>query len=200
MTLSGSTPRIRALQLYYGALLVAVAITDPVYGHSAAGRIAELAGLVLVAAATLARIWTTLYIAGHKGERIVTQGPYARCRHPLYALSIVASLGIGLATRSLVLALLTLVVAAGLHFAAALREERQLEATLGESYRWYAQQVARFCPRVTRIDTPARIDVSTAIYRKAFLDAGSILALYVAIVLIALARDAGLWPALAKLY
>jgi len=95
---------------------------------------------------------------------------------------------------------LTLVVVAGLHFAAALREERHLEATLGEGYRSYAEQVARFCPRVTKIEMPARIEVSTAIYRKAFLDAGSILALYVAIVLIALARDAGLWPALAQLY
>lgn len=200
MTLSGSTPRIRTLQLYYSTLLAAVAVVDPICGKGPAGRVAELAGLVLVAVATLARIWTTLFIAGHKGERVVTQGPYGRCRHPLYALSMVASFGIGLATRSLVLGLTTIIVAGILHFAAALREERLLEVTLGESYRFYAQRVARFWPRVAEAEKLARLDVSTAIYWKAFLDAGSILALYVAILLIGLARDAGAWPALAKFY
>jgi protein-S-isoprenylcysteine O-methyltransferase Ste14 len=188
------------LQLYYGVLLATVAVADPLCGHGLAGRIAELAGLVLVAAATLARLWTTLFIAGHKEERVVTEGPYAWCRHPLYAFSIVASAGIGLTTRSWVLGLVTVVVVAILHFFAASREERMLEATLGASYRLYAQRLARFWPRATSGETPAQIEVKTGIYWKAYLDAGSIFALYVAIELIGLARDAGVWPSLAKLY
>ena len=200
MTRSTSTPRIRVLQVYYGLLLAAVAVCEPLYGPSSTGRVLELAGLLLVALAALGRIWTTLHIAGHKDERVVTAGPYARCRHPLYAFNIVGSVGLGLATRSMVLTLVTACVSLALHFGALVREERNLQATLGATYRDYAARVSRLCPRSAHAEAPATLAISPAICWKAFLDAGSLLALYVALELIATGRDAGLWRTLVNVY
>jgi protein-S-isoprenylcysteine O-methyltransferase Ste14 len=200
VTRSASTPRIRALQLYYCLLLAAVAVCEPICWHGVAARAMELAGLAIVAVAVLGRIWTTLHIAGRKDQRVVAAGPYGRCRHPLYTLSILASLGIGLATRSTVLTLATVGVSLVLHFAAMVREERNLEAALGTPYRDYAARVPRFWPRLGRLELPATLTVSRSIYWKAILDAGSILALYVALELIAAGRDAGVWRTLFSVY
>ena len=94
-----------------------------------------LLGFALVVLAVLARLWTTLFIAGRKETTLVRDGPYAVCRHPLYAASIAGAAGIGLATRSLVLAAcVPLVVAAQLTLAAR-REEILLEQMHGEAWR-----------------------------------------------------------------
>jgi protein-S-isoprenylcysteine O-methyltransferase Ste14 len=186
--------------LYYCLLLAVVAVSEPLYWRAALGRVVELAGFALIAIATLGRVWTTLYIAGRKDASTVVQGPYARCRHPLYALSVLASLGLGLATRSVVLALVTISVSLALHITAAIREERSLQATLGSAYREYAARVPRFWPRRADVHLPASLVVSPAILWKAFLDAGSMMALYIAFEMVAAGRDAGLWPTLLSVY
>ncbi|HZF16217.1 MAG TPA: isoprenylcysteine carboxylmethyltransferase family protein [Steroidobacteraceae bacterium] len=200
MTRSDSTPRIRILQAYYVLLLIAVAICRPALTGSGIGRLLELGGLALVGLAALGRIWTTLYIAGQKDARITVTGPYARCRHPLYALSILASAGLGLATRSLTLAAITAVLSTALHVAAALAEERKLTAMFGREYSTYAANVPRFWPAHATTSSPGSVQANAAIYWKAFLDAGSMLGLYVAMELIAAGRDAGLWPTLVGAY
>jgi protein-S-isoprenylcysteine O-methyltransferase Ste14 len=188
------------LQAYYGLLLVAVAVCRPVYGETRLGFFAAMTGFVLIALATLGRIWTTLYIAGHKDARIVTTGPYAHSRHPLYGLSIVASLGVGLVTRSVVLAASTLALSAALHVAAALAEERRLAVMPGGEYLDYAARVPMFWPRASGAQAPAQLSVAPSIYWKAFLDGGSMLALYVALELIRAGRETGLWRTLFDVY
>ena len=43
-----------------------------------------LAGMILVGIASLGRMWCSLYIAGYKDDKLVTDGPYSLCRNPLY--------------------------------------------------------------------------------------------------------------------
>ncbi len=200
VTTSASTARIRVLQAYYCLLLAAVAVCQPVYADAKIGRLAAITGFVLIALATLGRIWTSLYIAGNKDARVVMSGPYARCRHPLYCLSIVASLGLGLVTRSVALAALTVASSLVLHVAAALAEERRLAAMLGGEYLDYAARVPRFWPRRARVQVPAALTVAPSIYWKAFLDGGTVFALYVALELIGAGRGAGLWRPLFSVY
>ncbi len=200
MTRSDSTPRIRILQAYYVLLLVAVAVCRPGLAGSATGRLLELGGLALLGFAALGRIWTTLFIAGQKDSRVAVSGPYARCRHPLYALSIVASIGLGLATQSLSLAAISAAFAIILHVTAAIAEERKLTATFGDEYTAYAARVPRFWPARTRITPPEFVQANAAIYWKAFLDAGAIFGFYVAMEFIAAGRDAALWTTLVRIY
>ena len=57
-------------------------------------------GIVLVAVASLGRMWCSLYIAGYKDNRLVKEGPYSLCRNPLYFFSMIGVVGIGCATET----------------------------------------------------------------------------------------------------
>lgn len=199
MSASGSTPRIRLTQSIYLLALLAIAASDGRALGGAGAVLAQAAGFLLVAAAVLGRVWTTLFIAGRKGEQLVTDGPYSACRHPLYLCSVLAAAGIGLTARSLVLAIAlpaTIGLVTGL---AARREERALAAAHPAAWNAYRQRVPAFWPAWRLYRVPERVDVPTAIYRKAFLDAGSFLALWLAVLLAESLRAGGAWPALFRM-
>jgi protein-S-isoprenylcysteine O-methyltransferase Ste14 len=199
VSVSGSTPRIRLTQSIYLLALAAVAASDGRALGGAAAVLAQAAGFLLVAAAVLGRLWTTLFIAGRKGEQLVSDGPYSACRHPLYLCSVLAAAGIGLTARSLLLALV-LPAAIGLVTAlAARREERELRALHPGAWDAYRLRVPAFWPAWRQYRAPERVDVPTAIYRKAFLDAGSFLALWLAVLLAESLRAGGAWPALFRM-
>ena len=122
MGTTDSRPRVRLALAIYLLTLAAVAASDGRAIEGAAALVAQAFGFLLVSAAVLGRLWTTLFIAGRKGEQLVVDGPYARARHPLYSWSIVAALGIGLSTRSAILTF-ALPVAIGIGVVLAARRE-----------------------------------------------------------------------------
>ena len=93
------------------------------------------------------RIWATLYIGGHKGKDLITEGPYSICRNPLYlgvfflVLSVAFFLGSPLMTLGIVLALLVYLRAT------VASEERRLASRQGDAFDQYCQRVPRFWPR-----------------------------------------------------
>jgi len=199
MTASASTPRIRLTRLIYLLVLAAAALSEGRAVQGDAGLLAQAAGFLLVAAAVLGRLWTTLFIAGRKEEELVREGPYSICRHPLYLCSVIASLGIALTTRSVVLtvALPALVgVIAGI---AARREDRALSQAHPDDWPVYRDAVPGFLLAWSRHRMPDRVSVPPTIYRKAFLDAASFLALWLAVLLLETLRAGGAWPALFRL-
>ncbi len=195
MTRSASTPRLRLILLWYVLVILLVAVSERPWSHRWSGELAWLAGLLLIAAAALGRIWCSAFIAGHKDEQLVTWGPYSLCRHPLYALSMLAGVGIGLATRSVILLLSTVLLVVVLHVRAAHREDRLLLARHGDAFRRYAAQVPSLLPRRWRADTPASATVNFGLFWKSFLDAGSLFALYAAISVCDVLQRALHWPA-----
>ena|SRR5688572_19059638 len=100
MTDSASTPRLRATFAIYLALIATTAVIGPQQVPAWLYYVMSIAGFILVTLACLGRIWTSVFIAGHKDAELVTTGPYARCRHPLYSCSMLGALGLGLATKS----------------------------------------------------------------------------------------------------
>src|SRR5262245_12361134 len=175
MTTSSSTPRLRITLAWYVVLLVLVAVTDR-NALGAGGAWASLAGLVLMVLAALGRIWVSVHIAGRKNERLVTTGPYAMCRHPLYALSLLGGLGVGLATRSIALTAATLAVLSALYSMAIRSEERWLRHEYGAAFDEYCARVPALLPRWNRDGVePQTVTVALTVYWKAFLDAASFL-------------------------
>ena len=81
-------------------------------------------------------------------ERLVTTGPYAWCRNPMYLGHIVFLLGLTLALQSVVAALITVATAIWFHFRVR-RDERRLQALFGRAYQEYAAHVSRWIPRRT---------------------------------------------------
>lgn len=195
MTASVSTPRIRLTQLIYLLVLAAVALSGGRAFEGGAGQLAQATGFLLVTAAVLGRLWTSLFIAGRKEEELVREGPYSCCRHPLYLCSVIASFGIGLTTRSVILMVaLPVAIGASVWFAAR-REDRMLLQAHRVDWLAYRDAVPAFWPAWSKHRMPDRVSVPPGIYRKAFLDAASFLALWLAVLLLETLRAGGAWPA-----
>ncbi|WP_410786313.1 methyltransferase family protein [Kribbella sp. C-35] len=79
-------------------------------------------------------------------ERLVTSGPYALSRNPMYVGWVLAQLGIGLITGSGWILATVPAVGAGLH-RDVVREERRLARTFGDEYERYSERVGRYLPR-----------------------------------------------------
>jgi protein-S-isoprenylcysteine O-methyltransferase Ste14 len=199
MTRSRSTPRIRFTQALYVLVVLVVPVASGQTFSGLGGATAQLAGLFLVSVAAVGRLWTSLFIAGRKDRQLVQDGPYAISRNPLYLLSVVGALGIGLATRSLVMTIaLPLVLA--IVFARVVRAEEDLLAALhGQEYASYARSVPRFWPDLSLRRDAGEVLVPAAVYFKAFLDAASFLLLYCLVIAGNLLAQYGLTPALLRL-
>jgi protein-S-isoprenylcysteine O-methyltransferase Ste14 len=186
MTESASTPRLRATFAIYLGLVAASAVWGPVHDGGAAWYATGIAGFLCVALACLGRLWSSVFIAGHKDESLVTTGPYARLRHPLYACSMLGALGLGLTSRSVLLAAIVVVLIAALVIYAAACEEQFLAEQFPEEFAAYCAAVPhKWWPGTRAGPLPERVDVHPALYRKAFLDAGSFFALWLLVALAA---------------
>jgi protein-S-isoprenylcysteine O-methyltransferase Ste14 len=186
MTESASTPRLRTTFAIYLALIAATAFIGLREMPAWAYYSANVLGFVLVAMACLGRIWTSVFIAGHKDAELVTTGPYARCRHPLYACSIVGALGLGIASKSLLLCALVVLLISALVIYAASCEEQFLADAFPEQFTAYVGATPNMWWPRRGAALPQQLDVRPAVYWKAFLDAGSFFVLYV---LVSLAAD-----------
>jgi len=185
MTDSASTP-------IYLALIAATAVVGPREIPAAWHYLADIAGFLCVALACLGRLWSSVFIAGHKDEQLVTTGPYALCRHPLYACSVLGALGLGLTSNSVLLCLIVVVLIAALVIYAASCEEQFLADAFPEEFKAYvAATPNKWWPRLKRAPLPEHLDVRPSVYWKAFLDAGSFFVLYV---LVALAAEFRVMP------
>lgn len=80
-------------------------------------------------------------------ERLVTTGPFAWCRNPMYLGHIVFLLGVTLILQSLFAALLTAATVVWFHFRVR-RDEKRLLARFGQPYQQYSARVSRWIPRL----------------------------------------------------
>jgi|tagenome__1003787_1003787.scaffolds.fasta_scaffold20739599_2 protein-S-isoprenylcysteine O-methyltransferase Ste14 len=136
------------------------ALASWIAAHSALAKdhiarlIFALAALLTFSAAAI-RTWASAYLHSHvvhdtalHSERLVADGPYRFVRNPLYVGVILVGIGMGsMANRYgfFVIVIGMFVIAFRLIF----REEAQLLASQGESYRRYLQTVPRLIPAFT---------------------------------------------------
>ena len=109
------------------------------------------AGFILLSAA-----WRVLYQAQRTGT-LATTGPYARIRHPQYVGFVLILVGF-LFQWPTILTLAMFPVLLVMYWRLSLREERDVEAEMGDVYRRYAEQVPRFVPRLKDIFTSPAVE------------------------------------------
>jgi protein-S-isoprenylcysteine O-methyltransferase Ste14 len=80
-------------------------------------------------------------------ERLVTRGPFALCRNPMYLGHLIFLAGLALSLRSWAGAALALGTAAWLQFRVR-GDERRLAVRFGEPYMQYCSRVKRWIPVV----------------------------------------------------
>jgi protein-S-isoprenylcysteine O-methyltransferase Ste14 len=122
-------------------------------------RAASLAGFLLYAIGLAGTFASQLYMGSSwrigvdTAERtaLVTSGPFAVVRNPIYTALLAGWLGIVLIDPNLIqlAALLTSLV--GLELQTRLVEEPYLLRTHGDAYRSYARRVGRFVPALGRL-------------------------------------------------
>lgn len=118
--------------------VAAVALSHPSSRSLAVGALVGACGEAV-------RIWA----AGHleKGREVTRSGPYRWTRHPLYAGSSIMGVGLGVASRSLLVSALVLAYLAVTIGAAIRTEEAHLTNTFGAEYSAYRQGTAAPVPR-----------------------------------------------------
>lgn len=113
--------------------------------------IRSLGGALVLAAIAFA-LWgqQTMRAAGtnirpdEPATAIVSDGPFAFTRNPLYLSLLAMFAGIGVASASLTFLAVIVPLALVLHYGVVLPEERYLEAKFGDTYRAYRARVRRW--------------------------------------------------------
>ena len=105
--------------------------------------------LVFLAGAAM-RLWATLYVGGRKGKELITNGPYAFCRNPLYVGSFLIALSVGLFLNSAVAVVGALLASVAFLAWVIPIEEARLSARFGDKYRAYCAATPRLIPSVPR--------------------------------------------------
>lgn len=80
-----------------------------------------------------------------QGHHLVTTGPYARMRHPLYTAMFIWTIALALLTANWIFAVLAVLVIAALVRRVPWEEQMMLEA-FGDDYRAYMGHTGRFLP------------------------------------------------------
>ena len=91
-------------------------------------------------------------IAIQEEHALVTTGPYARTRHPMYTALNAFSFSISLTTSNLLVIIFATLVIVPFPWIARAEEQVLLE-TFGEEYREYMKRTGRFFPRIRQSST-----------------------------------------------
>lgn len=111
-------------------------LAEPTWASMLLGLPISLAGLAI-------RAWAAGHLA--KNQDLATGGPYAWVRNPLYLATLIAALGIAVASRNWVLAVVFAAVFLLVYLPVVELEEQHLRQIF-PAYEAYAQQVHRLLP------------------------------------------------------
>lgn len=142
------TSRLRRTRLFLvPVLLLAVFSHHSHVEDSIVDTLLGATGLVLLVGAMAGRIWASAHVSGRKDRVLVTTGPYAFVRHPLYLFSLLGFFGAGLAFESLLLGATFTAVFFVSHWPEMRAEEERLATLFGDSHERYRERVPRLFPR-----------------------------------------------------
>jgi protein-S-isoprenylcysteine O-methyltransferase Ste14 len=155
--LCGSLFATAALLCVTGSVLQLADVLDPL--QALEGELANILGVVLsslgivltvIAQLAMGDAWRIGVDPGEQTE-MVTDGPFAVVRNPIFAAMIPAFTGIALLAPNLVTLLSVILLMAALELQTRVVEEPYLARIHGERYAAYAARVGRFLPGIGRL-------------------------------------------------
>ena len=125
-----------------------------------------LTGCILVGIASLGRLWCSLYIGGYKNATLVTTGPYSISRNPLYFFSMIGGAGVGLATETLLMPVVIVILFLVYYPGVIRSEERRLLSLHGERFEAYRRNTPAFFPKLSLLKEPETYTVNPRIFKR----------------------------------
>jgi len=158
----------------------------------------EISGLLLLSICSFGRLWSLMYISGYKSNSIITEGPYSIVRHPLYFLSFIGAVGIGLASENVLI--LALIIGFYLFYYpfTILAEEQKLTEKFGQSYAEYMKKVPRFFPKPSLYTEPEFYKITIRNLVHNFAEAMLLIWVYILMHFIEMLQDSGTLPVILR--
>jgi protein-S-isoprenylcysteine O-methyltransferase Ste14 len=126
----------------------------------------ETSGLFLLSVCSIGRLWALLYISGKKSQEVITDGPYSIVRHPLYLFSFIGAIGIGLASKNILVLGILVVSYLSYYPLTILSEENYLAKKFGQMYINYMKKTPRFLPKLSLYKSPPQVVINTDMFLK----------------------------------
>ena len=148
------------------ALLLLFTESSWIQAHPLPAALLVFTGLLLTGVAAAGRLWCSLHIAGYKDRRLVTEGPYSVCRHPLYFFSLLGAMGAALASGTMIISLLIMVVFLIGYQPVMAAEEGKLRKLFGAEHDRYQARVPRLFPKWSLLRHAAAWSSNPAVFFK----------------------------------
>ena len=159
--------RIQISKIFGLILLVIILVTSSRWEDvPLASDLIFLIGCIFVGIGSLGRIWCSLYVSGYKNHTLVTYGPYSISRNPLYFFSMIGGVGVGLATETLLIPFIIVVLFLIYYSSVIKSEERRLLNLHGEEFKRYCDKTPSFIPKLSLFEEPEEYIVNPKIFRK----------------------------------
>ncbi len=164
--------RMRDTRILVGIILIAGFFTAPVMQTgSFAYEIFRLAGFILLTACAIGRIYSTAFIGGIKNEKLITVGPYAMCRNPLYFYSLLGAAGLGLMSAQIILFIFIFGGFLFIYDGLIKREEGFLAEKFGADFAAYKAGTPRLLPDIKKYTCPDELAFQPKYLNNAVWDA-----------------------------
>ncbi|MBI1216272.1 MAG: hypothetical protein GC185_10715 [Alphaproteobacteria bacterium] len=131
----------------------------------------QMAGYALATVCAVGRIYASTFIGGVKNDQLITTGPYAICRNPLYLFSLCGALGIGLMTGSLLCAALIFTGFYLIYLKLIAREEGFLREKFGADFEAFVKSTPKLWPDMKKFSYPDEMTFQPRYLTKAVADA-----------------------------
>jgi len=189
--------RVPLLRLAYVPIVcVALFVWRSWSDESAADFVIEWAGYFFLISGVGLRLWSILYVGSRKSAKLVVEGPYSLCRHPLYMGTIMVVVGASLCFENFVMLVLSLALMIPVHALTAAAEERRLLDLFGQEYEDYRKRTPKYLFSFASYRCSGTVEVSMGAIRKATLETMGVMLIPPVGELIEVLHAAGLLPVL----
>jgi protein-S-isoprenylcysteine O-methyltransferase Ste14 len=186
--------RRRWLQVvWWTAFFTTILMMKPSVDNKGVQQVITIVAWALVTAATVGRLWCSLYLRGRKSKSLCQAGPYSLCRNPLYVFAFLGGMGIAVAPDRAVLMILFPFLFWGCYLPVIRAEERRLSELFGGEYEAYCARVPRIIPRFKNYSTCETVTVTVDHYLRGIVKSMGYFWMILAVQLVETLRSSSSW-------
>ena len=157
------------LLFLYSGIFAAVIFNPSATERDQLFEYSEIVSYLLVAVATVGRLWCGIYVFGRKSKVLCQEGPYSICRNPLYIFTFLGAMGVATASNRLFLILGFASIYCFYYFLVVKFEEKRLLQLFGSEYEAYCARVSRFWPKFRNYRSRPHIEINPNILLRAMV-------------------------------